>query len=208
VAGQSSRPRAALNFVGDHQSAVLRGESARAIQKTSLTERCRFALNRFQKNGADGVIKSRFQIRRHSLSGRIRHQESPGKRSDIFSVEVMLIAPKVRPWNEFSSARKRCCFAAVPGASSGLRAKSLASFIAPSMASVPLWRRRPGRDRTKRRVCGQAGPGARCDRDSRDEIARRPRGGLLSRFADARDEGVTAMPPRKSRYFFPVASKT
>ena len=55
---------AALNFVGDQQGAVLRGECARALPEC-FADRidAAFALNRFQDDGANGVVEFRFEVR-------------------------------------------------------------------------------------------------------------------------------------------------
>ena len=57
------RPKAALNFVGDEQRAIFCGEGTRAIPEL-FTDRIdsAFALNGFEEDGADGVVKLGFEI--------------------------------------------------------------------------------------------------------------------------------------------------
>src|SRR5260370_31611853 len=53
----------ALNFIGDEQSAGLRGEGPSAIpERFAYRMDSAFALNGFQKDAADGVFKFRFKI--------------------------------------------------------------------------------------------------------------------------------------------------
>src|SRR5260370_35401147 len=70
-----------------------------------------------------------------------RTNSAPGttgaKGNRYFSVAVTLIAPNVRPWNEFSRARKRCFLAAVAGGSSDLRPKRRGGFIPSPIVPAP-----------------------------------------------------------------------
>jgi len=52
-----------LNFIGNQQSAVLRGERASTIPENFADWiDTAFALNRFEKDGADGAVEFRVEI--------------------------------------------------------------------------------------------------------------------------------------------------
>src|SRR5712672_1149663 len=75
--------KSALNFIGDQQSAVLRCKGASAVPEFFADGiDAAFALNRFEKYGANGVVKFRFEIREiveaHELdAGNDRRERQP-----------------------------------------------------------------------------------------------------------------------------------
>ncbi len=118
--------QSALNFISDQQSAVFARESAGALPKLfSDREDAALPLNGFQNDCANGIVEFR-----SGTSG------SNGAR--YFSVAVTLSAPKVRPWKELVIARIRVLAVLCVDVASAGWPHSLASFNAPSIASVPL----------------------------------------------------------------------
>ena len=52
-----------MNFIGDQRGVVLRGQLARALPECFADrENAAFALNRFDHEGADGVVEFRFEV--------------------------------------------------------------------------------------------------------------------------------------------------
>ena len=131
--------QAALNFVRDQRGVVLRRERPGAIPKSFADrENAAFALNRFNHNGADGVIEFRFEIadiveadefdagNQRSEGLAIFRRMSNRKRSQRAAVKRIFERENPR----FRRCRRVRTFAC---------AYARASFSAPSIASVPLF---------------------------------------------------------------------
>ena len=89
---------AALNFIGDQQSAVFASECASALPEFFADRvNSAFTLNGFQDYRADGFIELGFKICNIVELDEFDAGDQWLKRCAIFSVAVTLRAPNVRP---------------------------------------------------------------------------------------------------------------